>query len=66
MNNKFAAYQREGKEWGVFHAPTRKWIVFGGRNAMIYHARVLNAQHPSATTTQSKSWRKNKTFIFGK
>ena len=39
MNYEAAAYKRE---WGVFHKPTRNWMVFGTRSAMVRRAKELN------------------------
>lgn len=40
MNYEAAAYDK--RTWGVFHKPTRNWMVFGTRRAMVRRAKELN------------------------
>lgn len=47
MNAPYEAAPYAGKEWGLFHRPTRNWSVFGSRRAMQRRAAELNRLHTS-------------------
>lgn len=40
----YGAAQYLGSQWGVFHAPTKNWCVFGPEARMKKRAAELNAQ----------------------
>jgi hypothetical protein len=58
-SNEYEAAQYRGKQWGLFHKPTKNWSVFGTRAAMEKRAAELNAPRARCTCGPVRHWECN-------
>lgn len=53
MSTPYSAAQYLGSQWGIFHAPTKNWCVFGPEARMKKRAGELNAQEMMQSTLEA-------------